>query len=191
MLLYALRGKATTIHFADSTPYRVSHVARRFNHKVFKGLAALSKHSLGWFYGLKIHLVVNEMGEITRLLITPGNVDDRKGLRQMVSGLCGKIFGDRGYIGARLFKDLFSEGLQLITRLRRNMKNILMDLTDKVLLGRRMVMETIFSSIKSCHTFEHSRHRNVENAFCHILTAFIAYQLRPIKPGFLTQLAIA
>ncbi|MBP9682946.1 MAG: transposase, partial [Bacteriovorax sp.] len=90
-----------------------------------------------------------------------------------------------GYIGAELFKDLFSQGLHLITKIKRNMKNILMDVTDKIWLKKRMIVESIFSSIKSCGTFEHSRHRSVQNAFCHIFSGLIFYQLRLIKPSFL------
>lgn len=114
-LLYALRCEPTEIHFADSTPYKVSHICRRYSHKVFADLAATAKTSTGWFHGLKLHFVFNSYGGITRLAITPGNIDDRKGLKQMVKGLAGKIFGDRGYLGSEFFKDLFAGGLRLIT----------------------------------------------------------------------------
>lgn len=99
----ALRGKPTDIMFADSTPYAVCKFARRYSHKVFAGLAALSKNSVGWFYGLKLHFLFNNKREIMRLSITPGNTDDRKGLKGIISGLMGKIFGDRGYLGKDFF----------------------------------------------------------------------------------------
>lgn len=189
-LLYALMGKTTEIHFVDSTPYKVSHTCRRYSHKVFAGIAATAKTSTGWFHGLKLHFIFNTQEEVTRLAITPGNIDDRKGLKHMVKGLVGKIFGDRGYISAELFKDLFAGGLRLVTRLRKNMKNMLMDFSDRLCLGKRMGVETIFSSIKSCGTFEHARHRNVINAFCHILSGVIAYQLRPTKTAFFNNLSL-
>jgi Transposase DDE domain len=184
MLFAALRGEATDILFADSTPYAVCKAVRRYTHKVFEGLAALSKNSVGWFYGLKLHFVFNDKGSIVRLSITPGNVDDRKGLKGILSGLTGKIFGDRGYLGKDFFEDLWKQGIQMVTRLRKNMKNKLMNLWDRFYLDKRMTVESIFSSLKSCGTFEHSRHRNVCNAFCHIFTALIAYQIRPSKPTF-------
>lgn len=184
LLLHALMGKPTEVQFIDSTPYKVCHVSRRYQHKVFGQLAALSKNSLGWFYGMKLHFIFNLQGEIVRLFVSPGNVDDRDGLREMVEGLIGKLFGDRGYISAELFKSLFSEGLQVVTRIKKNMKNILMDITDKLWLKKRMLVESIFSSIKSCGTFEHSRHRSVLNAFCHIFSGLIFYQLKAIKPSF-------
>lgn len=188
MLFAVLRGEATDILFADSTPYAVCRTARRYGHKVFQGLAALSKNSLGWFYGLKLHFVFNDKGEIVRLSITPANVDDRKGLKRLIGGLMGKLFADRGYLGQDFFEELWNQGLQVITRIRKNMKNKLMPLWDRFYLDKRMTVESIFSSIKSCGTFEHSRHRNVINAFCHIFCALISYQLRPIKPTFREEL---
>lgn len=188
MMFAALRGEATDIMFADSTPYAVCKVIRRYGHKVFKELAALSKNSIGWFYGLKLHFLFNAKGEIVRLRITPANVDDRKGLKGLLAGLFGKIFGDRGFLGQEFFDDLWKEGLHMVTRIRKNMKNKLMNLWDRFYLDKRMTVESIFSSIKSCGTFEHSRHRSTVNAFCHIFCALISYQLRPIKPLFKADL---
>jgi hypothetical protein len=188
MMFAALRGEPTDIMFADSTPYAVCKTVRRYGHKVFKGMAALSKNSIGWFYGLKLHFLFNEKGEIVRLGITPGDVDDRKGLKDLCQGLMAKIFGDRGYLGQKFFEDLWKEGIHMVTRIRKNMKNKLMSLWDRFYLGKRMTVETIFSSLKSCGTFEHSRHRNVTNAFCHIFGALISYQLRPLKPMFRPEL---
>lgn len=184
MLFAALRGEATDIMFADSTPYVVCKAVRRYNHQVFKGLAALSKNSVGWFYGLKLHFLFNDQGEIVRLSITPANVDDRKGLKGIVQGLTGKIFADRGYLGKNFFQEMWQQGIEIITRLRHNMRQKLMPLWHRFYLGKRMTIESIFSSLKSCGTFEHSRHRNVINAFCHIFCALISYQLRPLKPMF-------
>ena len=121
------------------------------------------------------------------MLITPANVDDREGLRFMTKKLAAKIFADKGYIGKDFFKELFEHGTQVITKIKKNMKNILMNLWDKFVLNKRGIIETIFSSIKSCGTFELSRHRNVENAFCHIFSALIAYQMRTNKPNFLPK----
>jgi DDE family transposase len=187
ILLDALLGEITDILFTDSTPYKVCHHKRGYRHKVFKGLACKAKSTMGWFYGLKLHFIFNKYGEIVSVLVTPANTDDRKGLKAMSKGLIGKIFGDKGYLGKDFFKELFERGVQVISGIRKNMKNILMNLWDKVYLRRRVNVETIFSSIKSCGTFEHSRHRNVENAFCHIFAALISYQLRPSKPAFFNK----
>lgn len=108
MLFAALRGEPTDILFADSTPYAVYKTARRYGHKVFEGLAALSKNSLGWFYGLKRHFLFNHKGESVRSSMTPANVDDRKGLKGLLGGLRGKFFADKGYLGKDFFEELWN-----------------------------------------------------------------------------------
>ena len=72
------------------------HNRRIRRHKVFKNLAAPGKSSMGWFYGFKLHLIVNEQGERLAVHLTPGNVDDRKPLTEMSQALFGKLFGDKG-----------------------------------------------------------------------------------------------
>jgi len=190
MMLNALAGEVTEVMFMDSTPYCVCKIRRCARHKVFAGIAAKSKTSTGWFFGLKLHFLFNSNGEIVRLKVTPGNVDDRSGAKDILSDIVGKVFADRGYLGKEFFAEMFRKRVQVITRIKKNMKNILMDMRDKLLLKKRMIVESIFSSIKSCNTFENSRHRNVDNAFCHILSALIMYQLRSDKPTFFAQTSL-
>jgi hypothetical protein len=98
MFFATLRGDITDILFADSTPYSVCKTTRRFSHKVFKGMAALSKNSVGWFFGLKLHFVFNDKGEIVRLSITPGDRDDRKGLKGLIKDLEGTRVAFKGWV---------------------------------------------------------------------------------------------
>jgi transposase len=153
-------------------------------HKVFAGLAARGHTSMGWFFGFKLHLVVNERGELLQFCITPGNVDDRKPVPRLAKKLFGKLFGDKGYISnplAQSLRELFD--LQLITKLRDNMKNQLMLLSDRLLLRRRAIIETIIDQLKNISQIEHSRHRSVLNFFVNVLCGLIAYCLRPVKPS--------
>jgi len=185
MLLFkSLCSEVTDILFADSTTYEVCHHKRGYRHKVFGNLACKSKSTMGWFHGFKLHFIFNKYGKIVRLVVTRANVDDRDGLRFMVKNIISKIFADKGYLGKDFFKELFEQGVQVVTKIKKNMKNILMSIWDKFYLKKRGIVETIFSSIKSWGTFEHSRHRSIENAFCHIFTGLIAYQLRPVNPTF-------
>jgi hypothetical protein len=123
--------------FIDSTPMAVCHNLREKKHKTFKGLAAKGKASTGWFFGFRLHMIFNTKGEIVRLTITPGNTDDRSKVPQMTDGLMGNLIGDKGYLSKRLFDQLFSQGVTLITRIRKNMRNCLMSLSDKLMLMRR------------------------------------------------------
>ena len=182
ILLLHLRLESK-ISFMDSTPIKVCHNRRIQRHKVFDGLAARGKTSMGWFYGFKLHLVVNEHGEILSFMLTPGNVDDRKPVPHLLKGVFGKVFADKGYISQALFAQLWEQDIQLITGIRKNMKNTLMEMTDKLLLRKRAIIETINDQLKNISQIEHSRHRSVANFLTNLLAGLIAYMLRPKKPS--------
>ena len=177
------RGAVTGIGFIDSTPLVVCHNRRIRSHKVFKKLARRGKTSVGWFYGFKRHLVVNDHGELLAFQLTPGNVDHRQPVPQLVRGLSGKLFGERGYISQQLFEALLEENLHWVTKLRRNMKNKLMPLLDKLLLRKRAIIETLNDQLKNISQIEHTRHRSVANFMVNLLAGLAAYTHRPVKPS--------
>ena len=181
--LLAQRGQCTGISFVDSTPIKVCHNKRIKRNKVFAGLAARGKTTMGWFYGFKLHLVVNEHGEILSFQLTPGNVDDRKPLPFLFKDLFGKIFADKGYISKALFTKFLQENIQLITGIRKNMKNSLMELENKILLRKRSIIETINDQLKNISQIEHSRHRSFANFLINLLAGLIAYARQPKKPA--------
>lgn len=194
-LLCYLKGRAlgsyTGVSFIDSTPLRVCDKRRINSHKTFDGLAQRGQCSLGWFYGFKLHIVTNDMGEILNLMITPGNVDDRVPLKQksFIEVLFGKLFGDKGYISKELFANLFEDGIQLITKLKKNMKNkLLTPLHDLYLLRKRAIIESIFDQLKNICSVEHSRHRSPANYFNNIFAGLIAYNFKEKKPSIKTNL---
>src|SRR5260370_9772221 len=127
----------TGISFIDSTSLQVCDPKRISGHRVFATDARRGKASMGWFFGFKLHLAVTDRGELLACCLTPGNVDDRTPVPHLVKRLRGKLFGDRGYISTPLSQLLFEHGLQLITTLRKNMKNHLMHLSDKLLVRKR------------------------------------------------------
>lgn len=179
-----LLGKCTGISFVDSTPLRVCRNQRIHIHKVFKGIAQRGKCSMGWFFGFKLHLICNEKGEALNFIITPGDVDDRKQLeyKAFVEFIYGKLVGDKGYIGKNLFQRLFVDGIQLITKLKSNMKGALMSVSDKLLLRKRAIIETVNDELKNIAQVEHSRHRSFENFIVNMLGAIAAYCVFPKKP---------
>jgi len=176
-------GACTGISFIDSTSLEVCDPKRISQHRVFAVDAKRGKSSMGWFFGFKLHLAVNDQGELLACCLTPGNVDDRKPVPSMVKKLRGKLFGDRGYISAPLTTLLFEQGLQLITRLRKNMNNRLMHLSDKLLLRKRAIIESIIDQLKNISQIEHSRHRSPINFVVHLITGLIAYSHQDKKPG--------
>ena len=187
MLLHHLSGQKTGIYIADSSHLPVCHNRRINRNRTFKGLAARGKTTMGWFYGFKLHVIINNKGEIVAVKITPGNIDDRAVLDVMSRNLKGKLFADKGYISKDLFAKLWQRGLHLITGIRRNMKNYLMPIIDKLLLRRRFVVETVFDALKSQFGLVHTRHRSPTNAMVHILSCIAAYQLSPNKPEMNTN----
>lgn len=181
-LFKSLQGEVSEYLFIDATPITVCHNLRISRHRTFKDLAMRGKSSTGWFFGFKLHMLFNTNGQIVRLCITPGNVDDRKPVPDMLQGITAKLIGDRGYLSQKLFEQLFDRGVTLITKIKKRMKNRLMDMTDKIMLSKRNFVETIFSSLKSLGTLTHHRHRSVINAFVHLIAGLINYQLRTDKP---------
>jgi transposase len=195
LVSYALRRqeRCSGISFIDSTPLRVCHNRRIHSHKVFAGLAKRGQSSTGWFFGFKLHLVVSHTGALLAFAITPGNVDDRAPVPRLAKRLFGKLFGDKGYLSQALFDALWQQRLQLITKLRANMKNRLMLLTDRLLLRKRSIIETINDQLKNISQIEHSRHRSPRNAIMNVIAGLIAYTFQDKKPAlhFTHQEAIA
>jgi hypothetical protein len=178
-------GVATGVSFVDSTTLSVCRNQRIRAHKVFKGVAARGKTSMGWFYGFKLHLVISEQGHILGWILTPGNTADNDVdvVTRLCRGLLGKLFGDKGYISKELTKALATQGLELITKVRRNMKNKLLRLSDAYMLRKRAIIETINDQLKNIYQVEHSRHRNIINFIVNIASALAAYSLQPVKPA--------
>ncbi|KAA6333378.1 hypothetical protein EZS27_018197 [termite gut metagenome] len=178
-------GQCTGITYVDSTCIRVCHNKRIRRNKVFKGLAEIGKSTMGWFFGFKLHLLCNERGELVNFCLTRGNVDDRnqKVFSVLSKGLFGKLYADKGYISASLFEILFNKGIHLVTGIKKNMKNRLMGLNDKILLRKRSIIETINGELKNRCQIEHSRHRSPANFIMNLLAALGAYSFFPKKPS--------
>jgi transposase len=177
-------GSCTGIGFVDATSLKVCHNRRIARHRVFKDIAARGKTSVDWFFGFKLHLVVNERGQLLNVSLTPGNVNDRHPVRNLLQGLRGKIFADRGYISHKLAAQLMEElGIEFFAKPRRNMKNKLMRLHDKLLSRQRSIIETINDQLKNISQIEHSRHRSAVNFCVNVLCGLIAYCHQPKKPS--------
>lgn len=182
-LINACLGSVTGISFIDSTALKVCGNKRIRRHRVFRGLAALGKTTMGWFYGFKLHLIINDCGELLAFGLTPGNVDDRQPVDKMTRNLWGKLFGDKGYISRTLFEQLYERGLKLVTGIRKNMSNKLMELQDKILLRKRSLIETVNDQLKNVCQIEHTRHRSPVNFLVHLIAGLIAYAKQPKKPS--------
>ena len=185
------KGQVTGIGFVDSTAIAVCKNGRILSNRVFRGLAKRGKTTTGWFFGFKCHIIINDRGELLAFCITPGNTDDRVPLgEKLAKGVTGKLFGDKGYVSKELFEKLLSQGLTLFTHIKKNMKNSLMPLIDKILLRKRSLVETVNDQLKNISQIEHSRHRSPTNFLVNFLCALISYSHQPKKPSMNLDLGL-
>ena len=176
-------GQCSSISFIDATSLKVCHNRRINQHRVFDQIAARGRTSVDWFYGFKLHLVVSETGELLNFTLTPGNTDDRKPVLDLLEGMFGKFFADHGSMGKKLALKLFKQwGIEFFAKPRRNMKNALMKLTDKLLARKRSIVEIIIDQLKNISLIEHSRHRSPVNFMVNLVCGLIAYCHQPKKP---------
>lgn len=181
-LFEALKGQCDGISIADATPLAVCDNKRIPRHEVFKDHAERGKTSMGWFYGFKLHAIINSKGELIRLRLTPGNVDDRKPMPDLCKGLFGQLFADKGYIAQWLTEVLAEQDLQIVTTLKKNMKPAPRTDFEKAILRRRSLIETVFDELKNLCQIEHTRHRSVSNFLVNLMAGVVAYCLSEKKP---------
>ena len=179
------QGTCEGILFIDSTSLTACHVKRASSHRTFKDQAKWGKTTTGWFFGFKLHLVINHQAEIVAFRLTSGNIDDRKPVPEMVKGMQGKAFADRGYLSQKLTKTLIKEGIHLFTKVKKNMKNKLISLIDKLMLRKRAIIESVCNLLKSSCQIEHHRHRSRWNFLSNLMAAVATYCLNPNKPRFI------
>ena len=178
-------GTCTGISFVDSTPLRVCNNKRIFRHKVLDGIAKRAKSTMGYFFGFKLHLVVNEKGEILNFVITPANVDYQEPLKDsnFLNKIFGKLLADKNYIGKQLFEQLFVDGIHLITGWKRNMKNSLISVEDRIMFRKRSIIETINDGLKNIRQVEHLRHHSFGSFLTNLISGLLAYSFLPKKPS--------
>ena len=182
--LSATLGDCSGLSFVDSTRLRVSDNKRISSHRVFADVAERSKTSMGWFYGFKLHLTINEKGDLLDIALTPGNTDDRSPLRKFAERLHGRLYADRGYISKDLREELRKQGVNLVYKVRKNMKPLSLSIADEVLLKKRMLIESVIRVLKTQTQLEHSRKpRSFKNFQVNVVSALIAYQLCEKKPS--------
>ena len=175
----------TGITFIDSTRIPVCENKRVYSNCVFKGYAHNGKSTMSWYYGFKLHLLCNERGELLNFALTKAYVDDRypEVFNNLTKDLFGKLYADKGYISQSLFASLFDRGVHIVTGIRTNMKNRLMDVYDKIMLRKRSIIETINDMLKNVAQIVHTRHRSVSNFIVNLLAGMAVYTFYDTKPS--------
>ncbi len=178
-------GHSRGVNFIDSTTLKVCHIKREKQHRVFKNIATKSKSTMGWFYGFKLHLIINDKGELLSFYLSKATTDDRnlKVINSLVQSIFGKLYGDRGYISTKLADLLWNDGISLIYKRRRNMKKQNLSDEDKLLLRKRSLIESVNDELKNICSIEHTRHRSIQGFMNNLLSGLCAYHFLPKKPS--------
>lgn len=178
-------GCSRGINYIDSTSLKACHIKREKQHKVLKHFATKGKSTMGWFYGFKLHLIINDKGEILSFYLTKANVDDRniKVISSLTENIFGKLYGDRGYISQALADFLWNDGIHMVYKRRNNMKSQNLSDTDKILLRKRALIESVNDELKNICCVEHTRHRAMKGFLVNLISGLIAYQFLPKKPS--------
>lgn len=175
-------GKKTRIYYFDFSCLPVCHIKRSKHRKVFQNVAEYGKTSVAWFFGLKLHLVINNLGELIAFKITKGNKNDGKESGSLLKYLTGLAFGDNGYVGKKLFDELLKSGLKFITRTKKNMKKFIdINNLEKQLLDQRNLVEKVIDNLKHNFQIWYTRHRSILNALTHLIDAISTYIIEPLK----------
>ena len=186
-LFEELTGQCTGVSIADSTPITVCENLRISSHRVFQGMAARGKSSTGWFFGFKLHRVINHLGELLGVKLTPGNVDDRKPWCHFAERLFGKLYADKGYIAKWLTAFMKDLGIDFVTKVKKNRKHVALTPFDEAMLRQRSLVETVIDELKNLCQIEHTRHRSPIHFAVNLLAGLIAYCLMPNKPKLSLQ----
>lgn len=144
-------GAPTGVSFIDSTTLAVCKNSRIKRNKVFKNEAKLGWTWQGPFFGFKIHIVVNEHGEMLNFKETTGNTDDRKPVIELCENIKGNLYADRGYICKNLAADLSENGTFIWTKPKKNMKGKHIPAIHQEMLNKRRHIESGLSKTNARH----------------------------------------
>ena len=182
-LWIGMKGSCTGISFLDSTILTSCHIKRAAQHKTMATIAKKGKSTMGWFYGFKLHIVLNHLGEIVSFKLTSGNISDKKPVHDLLKDVFGNVYADKGYISKKLFTELFERGIKLVTAIKKNMKNKLICMYESLFLRKRSLIESVNNLLKNDHQILHHRHRSIWGFLTNVMASITAYSMRKNKPS--------
>jgi hypothetical protein len=176
MALMKIFEQGKGLKIIDSLPLPVCDQRRSSTNKIMKGLATISRSSRGWYYGLKLHGVVDTLGNLLNVRITTATVDDRFPVKNLIKDLTGRFVADAGYLSEELTRTLKVMGKSLLTGVRKNMKKLLTE-GDHQVLKRRQYIESVFSVLTERLKIRTSLSRSARGMLSHYIYTLTAYQI--------------
>jgi hypothetical protein len=171
---------AVTVKIVDSTPLPVCHNMRIYKHKTMKKYATRSKSTMGWFYGLKLHLLIDLQRNILNIQFTTAKASERAVLKAFFMTISNSIVvADAGYISKALEKLAVESGSIFLTSMRKNMKKLTTP-AHIALLNLRGRVEGIFSLLKARLGLISSLPRSVGGYFAHCIRVLFIHMFQPI-----------
>lgn len=177
LILQANRQRQHWVKHIDATVIRVGKLKNARNHRTLRGIADYGKTSEGWFFGLKLHLIADLLGNFLSVIITPGNVSDKNVslVVRLAHDIWGLLIGDAGYVSQRLAQAFNIERVRLLlVKPYKNMRKIATKLQG-LLYGTRMLIERHFRNLKEFYGLETNLPRSVRGYFAHYCSAIFAY----------------
>ena len=164
------------IKFIDSTKLEVCKIWRASTHKTMKELANKSKSTIGWFYGLKLHIICDDKGDLICIAFTSGNVDDRIPLKDFLKQIQNSIIGaDAGYCSKDIQEKAIRENNNiLLAATRKNMKTLATKHQGKI-LNLRSIVESCFSIMKTRLNLVSTLPRSVNGYLAHYISSIFMY----------------
>lgn len=151
--------------FMDGFNYAACMQKSAYSTSQIQSIAAIAtrgKSSMGWFFGCKLHLIMNQSGDMVSTALSNGHTADIKMVEQLVEGLKAKLYADRGYISQELKSNIKNQTIDLITYNQKNMKSIQLSTSDEYHLKQRNKIETLFSLLKGKYNLVSSKARSIE-----------------------------
>lgn len=182
----SIRANGHDVHFVDSTALPVCKILREKYAKLFKGIAKKSKSTMGWFYGFKLHLIINQNMEIEAIKFSDANTHDLTVLDgDFIDQIKGFLVGDKGYLSKKKSQILSTQGILLFTKQRKNAQTKLPATRQQLrFIRQRLKIEATFHLLKNNFSLVSSFARSIQSYFANVCTSLLAYSISKAKKLF-------
>ncbi len=178
------RWATTTPSFEiiDSAPITLASARRSQQAKVLRGIAQKGFNATKgtYYYGLKLHAVMDDQGFFRTWDVTAANVDDRQAAEELLAvAPCRLVLADGGYLSQPLNDRLVTTyGIHLWTPKRRNMAMTDSKVKAAWCKNHRRRIETGFDNLNTVGHFEHPRIQSLSGLAARLAALFVWHTIK-------------